>query len=248
MLRSKSWMSHYLQAREVLNANSLDVQADHPWLISMANKGVAATQFLYNNANRPAFARTALGKIFSRFQLFAWKSVGFRNDVMRLARENGFEQGSPEFERFRKLMSADIFMFALAATLPSSMFESALPPPMSWLQDLGDFFFGDTKERDRAFYGTLPYPASILQIASPPSSRVLYNTINFAASGDLDKMGSDMMTWLPFGRIIKSGYHTFNSPAMAVENFIGLPIHRINALKNKVEKGKGDTAPHIRLF
>ncbi len=81
MLRSKSWLSHYLQAREVLSANGLDVEANHPWLIDWANKGVATTQFMYNNANRPAFARTALGKIYSRFQLFAWKSIAFRKDL-----------------------------------------------------------------------------------------------------------------------------------------------------------------------
>jgi len=41
-------------------------------------------------------------------------------------------------------------------------------------------------KKERVFYGALPYPASIIQMVSPPSSRVLYNTINFALSGDLE--------------------------------------------------------------
>ena len=102
MLRSKSWLSHYLQAREVLSANGLEVEANHPWLIDWANKGVATTQFMYNNANRPAFARTALGKIYSRFQLFSWKSIAFRKDLYTLARDNGFKQGTVQLRQVQE--------------------------------------------------------------------------------------------------------------------------------------------------
>ncbi len=143
------------------------------------------------------------------------------------------------------MLTADIFGLALASVFPSSIFESALAPPFAWMQDLASFFFGDTKERERAFFGALPYPASIVQMVSPPSSRVLYNTMNFALSGDLDKFGSDMMSWLPFGRMIQSGYRTFNSPAMVVENFTGIPIHRVNAQMNKIKKVKPKS--HIAL-
>jgi len=77
-------------------------------------------------------------------------------------------------------MTADLFMFALAGVFPASMFESNLAPPMSYLKDLSAFFFGDKEEKERAFYSVLPYPLGPIQMFSPPSARVLYNTFSLA--------------------------------------------------------------------
>ncbi len=233
-LRKQAWLAHYIKAKETLDALGMVLEYNHPWLFQMANKGVAGTQFLYNQANRPAFARTPLGKIFSRFQLWAWNSVKFRKDVLAEIERIGYKANSAEANRVQRLMTADLFMFALAGIFPASIFESNLAPPMSYLEDLAAFFFGDKKEKERAFYGVLPYPFAPLQAISPPSTRVLYNTLSLAVNGDLDTFGSRVMSWMPFGRFTQSIYRTIDSPKMFVENFAGIPIHRMTGWKKKV--------------
>jgi len=235
-LRTRSWMAHYLKAREVFSANGLTLEKDHPWLIELANKGVAATQFLYNNANRPMFASTNVGKIYSRFQLWAWNSLKLRKEWYKAGRDAGFAPGTTEFERFRRIMTADMFMFTLASVLPGTLFESTMAPPFSYLQDLADFFYGDSEERERAFYGSLPHPFNILQTVSPPSSRVLFNAISFINSGDWEKLQGQAVSWLPFGRLGKSVLKTVQNPSMVVEELTGIPTHRINSLIKKGSK------------
>ena len=48
----------------------------------------------------------------------------------------------------------DMMAMALANVFVSSVFDSALPPPMSWMQDTANWLFGDEKERDRAFFSS----------------------------------------------------------------------------------------------
>lgn len=247
MLRSRSFLAHLVKHKESLNMLGLDMPNDHPWLIELANRGVQATQFLYNNANRPMFAQTSLGKIYSRFQLWAWNSIKFRRDLIRQANQFGWNPGSQEFDRLKRIMTADMFMLGLASAFPSSLFENSLAPPFSYIQDLSDFFFGDDKDRERAFYGVLPFPANILQPLSPPSSRVVYETVKLMTTGDWDKFGSRAVTWIPFGRFGQSTYRTLKSPAMAIENFTSLPVHRLNALMKK-EKKRERITPGLNLL
>jgi hypothetical protein len=61
-VRRRSWMAHYLRAREVLDVNGVTVEADHPWLVEMARRGTEASQFLYNPAARPMSASDECGK------------------------------------------------------------------------------------------------------------------------------------------------------------------------------------------
>lgn len=251
ILRSHSWLSHYIQARKHLESNGLKLRDNDPWLIDMANRGVAATQFLYNNANRPLFASTSLGKIFSRFQLWGWNSVALRRDVYRAAKDIGFKPNSPELDKLKRFVLADTFILALASVFPASLFEANLAPPFSWMEDLGNFFFGNSEEKERAFWGQLPYPANIAQIVSPPSSRVLFNTIDFALTMDTEKFWGDGLiprgtftSWLPFGRLYQSTLKTIESPSMLVENFTGIPTHRMDRY---LQKHKKETAPTTKF-
>ena len=153
ILRRDSFMAHLIQAWENYGGA---LPHDHPVLIEHAKRGVKATQFLYNAPFRPLFAQTQLGKVMTRFQLWSWNSVRFRNDVMREAAKYGWREGSTEFERFRRTAQLDMLMLALSSVFMYSLFEAALPAPWNWFQDTADWIFGNEKERDRAFYGTLP--------------------------------------------------------------------------------------------
>ena len=81
ILRRDSFMAHYVHYWKKFGGAIKD--PNHPFLIELAKKGVKATQFLYNAPNRPPFARSALGKVMTRFQLWAWNAARFRNDVNR---------------------------------------------------------------------------------------------------------------------------------------------------------------------
>lgn len=241
-LRNQSFLAHYMKAREALGANHFSFEAEDPWLIKMANRGVKTTQFLYNNAARPAFARTSLGKVFSRFQMWAWNSAKMRLEIYNKAKEVGYAQGSPEFERLRRLMIADLFTFALAGLFPSTMFGSNMAPPWSFLQDASSFFFGSDEDKERAFFGSLPYPLNIVQPISPPITRFLYPTFQAAVSGNWDRFFDyHVWTWFPYGRMANSVRKTMADPSMAVEQLTGFPLHRLAADVKKKNQDRATT-------
>ncbi|MBM3712158.1 MAG: hypothetical protein FJW56_01785 [Actinobacteria bacterium] len=235
-LRRNAWLSHYINARNMLNATGLSMEYDHPWLLEIANKGVSATQFLYNNASRAPFNRTPMGKIYGRFQHWAWKSMGFRNQVFKTIGELGYRPGTAEFERAKRFMTMDLFILALATIFPASLFDSTLAPPLNYLQNFSEFIFGDEKERDRAFYGYLPYPANILQPISPPALRPLPTVFKFILDGDLDKVGYDAVSWMPFGRMTRSVVRSYESPNMMIDNFTGLPVVKVSRMKREARE------------
>ena len=235
-LRSRAWMAHYLNVRQTLDASGLVLQQDHPWLIQWANKGVAATQFLYNNANRAPFARTNLGKIFSRFQLWAWNSLAFRRGVLAQASEAGWEEGSAEFKRLQRLITADVFIFALAKAFAMSTFDNTLPPPLSYMADFGEFFFGDDKEKEKAFYGILPYPANVVGVVAPPISRIPFNVISALADGSIEELSARVTSWFPFGRIGSSIAKTTRKPEKLFQNFTGFPLDKISGYREKISE------------
>jgi len=241
-LRNQSFLAHYSKAREALGANSFTFEDDDPWLIKMANRGVKTTQFLYNNASRPAFGRTSLGKVFTRFQMWAWNSGKMRLEVYNKAKEVGYAQGSPEFERLRRLMISDLFTFALAGLFPSTIFGSNMAPPWSFLQDASSFFFGNDEDKDRAFFGSLPYPLNIVQPVSPPITRLLYPTFQAAVSGNWDRFFDyHVWTWFPYGRMANSVRKTMQDPSMAVEQFTGLPLHRLASDVKRKDQDRATT-------
>ena len=242
-LRRDSFIAHYIQARDKLGGRTLP--KDHPYLIEMGKKGVKATQFLYSVPFRPMFAGTAMGKVISRFQLWAWNSVRYRNTIIREAALRGISQGSPEFGRFKRLMIADTLSLALGSMFMYSLFGSQMPQPYAWFQDLGDWLFGNEEERDRAFFGAYPGKLAPLQLITPPSFRLTGPILNGLINDDWEKM-ANYYTWtmFPFGRLARDlvgpGGLTEN-PYYGLDKLTGLPIvgaKRIST-KRKKEEEKG---------
>jgi hypothetical protein len=236
MLRRDAFLAHYLQALENLGG-SVDDPLKNPYLIEIAKRGVQATQFLYSAPFRPMFSNTALGKVVTRFQLWAWNSVRFRNDVIREAKLRDFRQGTPEFDRFKRMAMIDMFVLAMGNAFTYSLFETALPQPYAWAQDIGDFLFGDTEERERAFYGAYPGVFAPLQMATPPSMRMVGPTINALYENDWSKLANyHVWTMFPFGRIGRDMVGIYKNPGMMIEKTTGLPYRKIPRYKNELAK------------
>ena len=243
LLRRDSFLAHYLQAKDMFgDAISGKGSRDHPFLIEWARRGVQDTQFLYTAAFRPAFARSALGKVMTRFQLWAWNSVAFRNKVLKEAKMYGFEEGTPQFERFKRTASIDLMVFGLANAFAYSLFEANLPAPYSWMQDTADWLFGDEKTRDRAFFGAYPNQLAPLQMITPPAARLVGPTMKAMIDDDWGKFGNYYAwTMFPFGRLARDVKNSVQNPIRTVENMTGVPyigIHRY--LKNTRQIGEED--------
>jgi hypothetical protein len=222
LLRTKAFVSHYLQAREIYGHANMGI--DHPFLINIAKKGVQATQFLYSAPYRPAFSRTALGKVMTRFQTWAWNAVRFRREITKEARQYGYREGTAEFDRFKRLMTTDMFVFSLANVFAYSLFEAALPAPWSWLQDTSDWIFGDEGERDRAFFGQWPTSLAPLQMVTPPIARLPVASLRAFTDDDYSRLsGYYIWTMFPFGRIARDVKGVIENPMMAVEKMTGIP-------------------------
>jgi hypothetical protein len=225
-LRMRSFMAHYFKAREVLGANKNVDRFDDPELIEMALRGVKGTQFLYNSAERPIFSSSSIGKIFSRFQLWSWNSIRFRRDVYKAARESGYQEGTVEFDNYKRAVQADLFMLGLASALPYTMFDSIVPAPFNYIQDLSSYFFGDESEKEKAFFGTLPYPLNVTGIVLPPSTRI-FTALTALAGGDVDRfVDYHIYTLAPFGMMGRNIARTVSNPLMVVDTMTGVPIQR----------------------
>ena len=224
-LRRDAFMAHYLQARE--RFGGAIQQFDHPYLMEIAKKGVKATQFLYSAPFRPMFAGTSLGKVMTRFQLWSWNSVRFRNDKIREASIYGWKPGTKEYERFQRMASADLFMLGMANIFMYSIFENALPAPLNWFQDTAEMLMGDDKERERAFFGAYPSPLQPLQMVTPPIARLLPATFKAIVTDDYTRL-ADYYVWtmFPFGRLLRDVVGpggVIENPARTVEKLTGLP-------------------------
>jgi hypothetical protein len=222
MLRRDAFISHYLHARELFGHQNMEL--NHPLLIEMAKKGVKATQFLYSAPYRPAFSTTALGKVMTRFQTWAWNAVRFRKEVMKEAKLYGFRPGTREFDRFKRQYLSDMFVFGLGNVFAYSIFESAMPQPYSWFQDTADWIFGDENERDRAFFGAWPTAVAPLQVVTPPGLRMVPATFNAIVNNDFSRVADyHMWTMFPFGRMARDIKGVIENPMRAIEKGTGIP-------------------------
>lgn len=61
----------------------------------------------------------------------------------------------------------------LAGLFPTPLLRASLPAICCHVQDLSSCFLGDDCEKDRAFYGRLPYPLNITKLGMPPTVRLL---------------------------------------------------------------------------
>ena len=240
-LRRDAFMAHYIKAWERFGGAIKN--PDHPFLIEMAKKGVKATQFLYSAPYRPAFARTALGKVMTRFQLWSWNAVRFRNDVLREAKVRGFRRGTAEFERFKRTMQTDLFVLALANAFAYSLFDSALPAPYNWLKDTSEWIFGDEKERDKAFFGTWPSIVAPLQIITPPIMRLPVAGLRAFLDNDYEKLAHyHIYTMLPFGRMVRdvsplAKGNLIENPSRILEKSMGFPLGDLQGMAKKIKEG-----------
>ena len=251
-LRRDAFMAHYIRAWERFGGAIKD--PNHPFLIEMGKKGVKATQFLYEAPNRPFFARTALGKIMSRFQLFAWNSWRFRNDVVREARRYGFKEGTEAGDRFARTMQIDLFVLALGNMFLYSLFDNALPQPWGWFQDTADWIFGDEKERERAFFGAYPTAVAPLQIITPPLARFPVSGLMQWARDDYTKFSEyQVYTMFPFGRMIRDivqpNKGLIDNPSRLLEKIAGMPLRDLQKFtterKKKIEEGTRWKQPKV---
>ena len=229
-IRKDAWMSHYIKAYERLGGAITDPNS--PILIEIANRGVKATQFLYSAPFRPGFARSGVGKVMSRFQLWAWNAVRFRNDVRKQAKRYGYKEGSPGMNKLKRMMTADIMVMALGSAFMYSMFEQTIPAPYSWFQDTADWFFGDEKTRERAFFGTYPGALAPLQMITPPLARFPISIVRELAEDDYTKLADYYMwTMFPFGRMGRDLFHPeqniFKNPMRIPEKVFGFPMSGI---------------------
>ena len=200
--RVNSYMAHALQAMEKFGPQGRELSIRDPFIHEMAMKGVENTQFLYQNSFRPMFMRTAVGKVLTRFKLFAWNSIRTRREFYRQAKLYGFKEGSDEYNRAKDLFLTDMFMMALGGAFMFSIFDTSLAPPYDWIQALADWTYGDKKERDMAFFGSPLGPANLLK---PPIARVP-EAMGQILSGDWETFSNyTAYTLFPFGRLARQG-------------------------------------------
>jgi hypothetical protein len=160
----------------------------------------------------------------------------------------GWDEGTPEFERYQRMITADMMVLALGNVFMYSLFETALPAPLGWAQDLADLVFGDEETRDRAFFGAYPGAAAPLQMFTPPSMRMVGPTMNAILNDDWSKMSSYYVwTMAPFGRIARdvlgeSGYLR-EGPARFIEKSSGVPFHGSIREAKKLRDGKYRRGP-----
>jgi hypothetical protein len=177
----------------------------------------------------------------TRFQLYAWNSWRFRNEVIREAKRYGFRQGTPGFEKFKRTMTTDLFVVALGNMFLYSLFDNALPQPWGWFQDTADWMFGDERDRERAFFGAYPTAVAPLQIITPPLARFPITGLMQWARDDYTKFTDyQVYTLMPFGRMIRDVAQPdkglIDNPSRLLEKVAGMPlrdIQRFTSQRNK---------------
>ena len=244
-LRTDAFMSHYIQAWNKFGGAIQDPH--HPFLIELGKKGVSATQFMYSAPHRPAFARTALGKVFTRFQMYAWNSLALRGDVMRRVKAVGYDPNSQAGKQASRFVMGDMFMLALANTFAYSIFENNLPQPWGWFQDTSEWIFGDEKERDKAFFGAYPTAVAPLQVITPAIMRGPLSVFNSVMYDDWSRFADYYVyTLFPFGRFGRDVFGPggiTEAPIRTIDKLTGLPMLKLQRMVSKDDEYYNTTRP-----
>ena len=243
ILRGNAFLANYINLHQnVIGPNiAKGIPFDSRVLTNFAMKGIEASQFMYQATFRPNFANTSLGRVLTRFQPYAWNSIGRRIKLFKDAQQSGWNREVLASKKFQRQFTFDLMALAMANIFVASIFEYALSPPMNWLQDSAALLFGDEKERERAFFSSYPSPVlAPLQIVTPPIGRFVLSPITSILNGDFENFTKyQLATYFPFGRLGRDAYRTFNSPAMAVDFMTGLPLHQVHELRrDKIELDK----------
>ena len=240
-LRTDAFLTHAIAFKERFGKHGMELRLDDPAVIKAGLAGVEATQFLYHSAFRPAYMRTSLGKVMTRFKLFAFQSVRTRKELYRKAKLYGFKPGTKAFEQFKNLFVADMMTMALGAAFAYSLFDTALPPPWDWMQETGEWLFGNKREREKAFFAQYPYPIAPLQVVTPPIARLPMATISSMMNGDWERfMDYHIHTIYPFGRMVRQFNKTIDEPygttfGRGMQQFFRLPTDKLVSKIDKAE-------------
>lgn len=227
ILRTRTFLGHMLKAADVMEVAGPRPHED-PWVLEMARRGTVSAQFLYNASNRPAFARTNVGKIMSRFKMWAFNSVQFRNLARQQAAEMGYDPNSPAYDRFQRMITSDAILFGLAALFPFTLFDTAIPEPYGWLKDLVSWAFGDEQDRETAFFGALPGEIAPVNIVLPPSSRVITTWAGPLVTGEWDGfLGYHLWSFFPFGLLARDVKRAVEEPGKAPRRLTGVPLDEL---------------------
>ena len=233
-LRRDAFMAHYISWSDRFGGALKGVYDENgnwrfnPILAKLATNGVKATQFFYSAPYRPAFSRTELGKVLSRFQLWTYNSIQSRKTMHDEAKIYGFKPDSPEMEKFSRMMTADLIVFGLAEAYMFSIFDSTLPAPWNFVNDLANWVFGEKKDKERAFFGAYPYYVAPLQVVTPPILRMFPALISGLATGDWRRV-TDYTTWtmFPFGRLARDLHKSYLNPKSFIDRMTGFPLTKI---------------------
>ena len=232
VLRTRTALASIINARQILGPEiTKDMAFNDPIILNIARKSVKASQFVYHATQRPNFSNTNLGRIMTRFHPYAWNSIGRRIDIYGQGANQKIWNNEVKKKRANNQFTADVFALAMANIFASSIFEYALSPPMSWMQDTSELIFGDEEMKDRAFFSQYPHPSlAPLAIVTPPVSRFILPPLTAMINGNYDKFWNyQFHTYFPFGRLSKDIYRTIKSPAMAPDFLTGLPLHKVHA-------------------
>jgi len=210
-----------------------------PYFKAKDERMVYVHLFMNSAPFRPGSALTARGMIISRFQLWAWNAVRCRGDIIDQAAIYGYREGTPEFSRFKRMMTIDMLSLAFANVFAYSLFDAGLPAPYNWLQDTADWLYGNEKERDRAFFGAWPSGLAPLQMVTPPIFRLGPATFKGWIDDDWSKLlDYHIYTAFPFGRIgrdIVGPGNIIENPIRTVEKVTGLPYLKFHREMRKIE-------------
>ena len=135
------------------------------------------------------------------------------------------------------MLTADMFMFSMATLLPYSMFDATLPPPYNYYQEVSNVLYGSQQEKERAFFGALPYPLNVTGLVTPPSGRYITQPLGNLMSGDWDRFWDyQIYSWFPGGMLMKTAKDVVNEPIKAVDKITGFPLYRLNYMSKDKEK------------
>ena len=119
------------------------------------------------------------------------------------------------------------------------MFDATLPPPYNYYQEMSQMLYGTPQEKERAFFGQLPYPLNITGLITPPSARFIVQPVGNLMSGNWERFWDyQIYTWFPYGMVMKTGNDIVKSPIKAVDKLTGFPLYRLNYMSKEDEEKK----------
>ena len=194
VLRAHAFASSYVHNMEIMGVNKANHKDFRPVLMHLAHRSVEATQFLYDNANRPFIAATPLGKAFFRFKLWVTRSLWKSWKMHQLSSLYGYRAGTPGHAQMKRFIIAMAFMQFMSELYPYTLFETGTHPLIDQSKQLSALLFGDDEEQHKAFFGWGEFGplGALYGFASPTYMRlpnaVVQQTLHNVKTRGLDKI------------------------------------------------------------